>query len=317
MQRVVITGGKGFIGSNLIKHLKEEKYKIKILTRGKTFIKDNLEYQNVNYHNIKSTTQALKDCDIIIHLAATLFARSKKEYIKENVITTRNLVESSNLNKIKKFIYISSLAAGGPSIDENKAINEEVKENPVSYYGLSKLLSEKELMNLRNIDYVILRPPIVYGPKDDGFSTIAQWVKKGIMISPSDKSSRFSFIFVEDLCKCIIKAIEDDKIKNDKFYVGEPNIYSWEEFINLMAENMGVKKPKIIKIPISIMKLTALSYELISYLFKTKPILNRDKVREAKAKHWILDPSKWEKKTGFYNWTPLKKGLKKSFSNLV
>ncbi|MCX7641709.1 MAG: NAD(P)-dependent oxidoreductase [Elusimicrobiales bacterium] len=307
--KIIVTGGSGFIGSNLIKILKINGYEVISLTRRKSFEKDGVKYLNTDYHNLDILRKNIQG-DIIIHLAATLFARNKKEFIKENVSTTKNIVKAAFENGIKKIIYISSLAAGGPSKNPNKPKMEIDQDSPVSYYGLSKLMGEWEIKKFHK--WVILRPPIVYGPKDDGFSTIAKWVKKGIIISPSNPNSRFSFIFAQDLVKCIIKSLSDD-IVNETFYVCEKNTYSWYEFIEEMSKSMNLKKPKIIKMPKSLMKLTALSFEIFSYIFNFKPILNRDKIREAIHYHWIASPQKWEEKTGFTHWTDIKEGFKKTF----
>ncbi len=314
--KIAITGGKGFVGSNLIKTIDTQKNEVIVLTRGETKSDGLIKYINTNYRDENSVIKATQGARIIIHLAATLFARNKNEFIKENVISTRNLVKASNINGVKKFIYISSLAAGGTSEDFHHPRTEDTPDNPKSNYGISKLMAEEELKKLK-IDWVILRPPIVYGPKDDGFSTIAEWVRKGIMISPSSSDARFSFIFVKDLARCIVKCVEDDNIKNEKYYVCENKIYSWEEFITIMSNMMGVKKPKMIKMPKSMLNLTAFTYEIFSYIAKTKPVLNRDKVKEACAYHWIASSKKWEEKTGMKNWTSIEEGLKITFSNLV
>ncbi|MGC8729053.1 MAG: NAD-dependent epimerase/dehydratase family protein [Elusimicrobiales bacterium] len=314
--KIAITGGKGFVGSNLIKTIDTQKNEIIVLTRGETKSDGLIKYINTDYHDENSVIKATQGAKIIIHLAATLFARNKKEFIKENVISTRNLVKASNINGVKKFIYISSLAAGGTSKDFRRPRTEDTPDNPKSNYGISKLMAEEELKKLKT-DWVILRPPIVYGPKDDGFSTIAEWVRKGVMISPSSSDARFSFIFVKDLARCIVKCVEDDSIKNEKYYVCENKIYAWEEFITIMSNMMGVKKPKMIKMPKSMLNLTALTYEIFSYIAKTKPVLNRDKVREACSYHWIASPKKWEEKTGMKNWTSIEEGLRITFSNLV
>ncbi len=314
--KIIITGGRGFIGSNLVKILNTKRYIIRVLTRKNSFEKDKIEYREVDYHNKQSIKKAIEGFDVVIHLAATLFARNRKEYIYENVETTKNLIDMANENKIKRFIYISSLAAAGPSSDAFYPKTENDPDTPVSAYGLSKLLAEKEVLKF-NHDWIILRPPIVYGPKDDGFSTIAEWVRKGIMISPSSKDARFSFIYVNDLCNCITRAIEDESIKNEKYYVCERNNYTWHEFISIMAEEMKLKKPKIIKMPKTLLNITATGYEIFSYIFNTKPVLNRDKVKEATTKHWIANPKKWEEKTNYTNWTNIYEGLKQTFSNLV
>lgn len=307
--KLVITGGTGFVGSNLINELKKLNHEIICFTRGNSWEKDGVKYIKVDYSNFSELKDNLK-CDILIHLAATLFARSKKEFIKENVTATRNLVEAARANEIKKIIYLSSLAAGGPALSPEKPKKESESDNPVSYYGLSKLMSEHEIKKFKR--WTILRPPIVYGPKDSGFSTIAEWVRKGIMISPANPNARFSFIFVGDLVKCIIKSM-DDSLDGETFYVSERKTYSWDEFITIMAENMNVRKPKIIKMPGIFLKISALSYEIFSYITKSKPVLNRDKVREAIASHWICDPSKWEEKTKINEWTQLREGFKKTF----
>ena len=308
--KIIVTGGRGFIGSNLIKSLKPLGHEITSFTRGDSYEKDGVRYIKVDYHQPKEIQKHLQ-CDILIHLAATLFARSKKEFINENVTTTKNLVDAAIRNGVKKIIYVSSLAAGGPSKDPSKPRTEDDKDSPVSYYGLSKLMGEFEVKRFPN--WVILRPPIVYGARDEGISTIAKWVKKGIMISPSESNSMFSFIFVDDLVKCIIKSMEES-ISNEVFYVCEKEIYSWEEFISEMAKSMKIKKPRIIKMPQTFMKITALSFEVFSYLANAKPVLNRDKIREATTSHWIASPQKWEMATGFKNWTNIKDGLKKTFS---
>lgn len=308
--KIIVTGGTGFIGSNLIKSLKSLGYKVISFTRKNSYEKDGVEYIKVNYHNPQDIEKQLH-CDILIHLAAVLFARNKREFIDENVTTTKNLVDAAIKNGVEKIIYLSSLAAGGPSQDPLKPKTENDQDTPVSYYGLSKLMGEWEVKRASN--WVILRPPIVYGPKDEGFSTIARWVKKGIMISPSNPNSYFSFIFVDDLVKCIIKAIDKD-LKNDLFYVCDRKVYHWDEFISTMAANMGVKKPKTIKMPQTLMKITALSFEIFSYITKTKPVFNRDKIREASVSHWIASPKKWEDTTGFKDWTDIEEGLKKTFN---
>lgn len=315
--KLVITGGRGFVGSNLIKLLRTSgDYNIKVLTRGIDQKTNDIEYIQVNYADYKSLKKATEGSDVIVHLAATLFARSRKEFIKENVNSTKNLVKAANENGVKKIVYISSLAAGGVSSPE-KPINEDIPENPVSFYGLSKLLAEKELELLSNTNYIILRPPIIYGPNDDSCSTIALWVKRGIMVSPSNKNSMFSFIYVNDLCKCIEIAIKDNTLKREKFYLSEHEFYTWQNFIYNIADSMRVKRPIIPTLPYSVLYLTSLSYEIISYIFNTKPVLNRDKIREAAVSHWVANPSKWEEKTGFKSWTPLIEGLKESFTNLL
>lgn len=312
--KITVTGGTGFVGLAVIKALAATGKQLVIFTR-KNIISSNpnITYVKVDYSNPKDLEKNLAGCDAVIHLAAALFCRTANEYFKANEETAKNLNLAAQKAGVKKIVYISSLAAGGPmGINQPDRI-EDMQDNPVSNYGKSKLAAEKALINFPG-EIVILRPPIVYGPRDEGFSKIAQWVKKGIMIVPNCDKTPFSFIYLKDLTKCIEKALYTRLPKGEKYYVCENKTYQWGEFIDEMAFQMGVKKPKMLKMPFAVLYGAGLAYEILSYIFGALPVLNRDKAREACGGKWTCIPSKWEKATGFRNWTSLKEGLKETFS---
>ncbi|PIS46955.1 MAG: hypothetical protein COT17_05945 [Elusimicrobia bacterium CG08_land_8_20_14_0_20_51_18] len=315
--RITITGGTGFIGKAVARKLLEKGHSLAILTRKKpgTAAAHPLkaDYFEVDYSNPDTLEKPLENSDLVIHLAAALFCRSKKGFFRANADSTANLIKAANRNKTSRFLLISSLAAGGPTPKDSPSRDEKTEDAPVSYYGKSKLAAEKELLKLENGNYVILRPPIVYGPKDSGFSKIAEWVRKGIMIVPGNSATEFNFVYLEDLVESILRASEENGLKGEKFYVCENKKYPWLEFIEEMAGSMKVKMPRLVNMPASALYAAGLAYETFSYLGGTEPVLNRDKAREAGAGNWICSPEKWEKSSGFTAWTPLKEGLSKTF----
>lgn len=315
MKKIAITGGTGFIGTALVKKLISQNYDVKILTRMEpTWKIDKAQYSVISFDDINSLKEGIKEQDIIIHVAAKLFSRTKKDFEKGNVMSTRNLVSACTLldRKPQKFIYISSLSAGGPSPDNNFPRTEEMPENPVSFYGKTKLQGEKELKKLSpEIKTVILRPPIVYGKRDSGISTIAHWVKKGFMVNAGSKNGYFTFIYLDDLVMAIITAIENSAVDGKVYYVCENSTYKWETFIKLIAESMKVKMPLMLDLPPKAMYFLGLIYELFS--FSDSPMFNRDKALEGSTKHWIASPERWEKDTNWAGWTPLCEGIKKTF----
>ncbi|MEW5951262.1 MAG: NAD-dependent epimerase/dehydratase family protein [Elusimicrobiota bacterium] len=312
--KIAVTGGTGFVGSAVVKNLTALNEKILILSRRESqSYNPNISVLKTDYHNMENLTDNLKGCDALIHLAAALFCRSSREYFKANAVTAKNLRIAAQKTGIKKIVYVSSLAAGGPMPLDAQDRTESINDNPISAYGKSKLAAEKELLEFSG-DLVVLRPPIVYGPKDAGFSKIAQWVKKGIMVVPGSDRTPFSFIYLKDLAKCVQTALYSDFPKGEKYYVCENKTYQWGEFIEEMALQMKVKKPKMIKMPPSALYAAGFAYEVISYITKTEPVLNRDKAREAAGGKWTCSSSKWEKASGFSSWTPLREGLKETFS---
>ena len=138
--------------------------------------------------------------------------------------------------------------------------------------------------------FVILRPPIVYGKKDYGFSKIAEWVRRGLMVNAGSANGRFSFIYLDDLVRAITEALVTEKFDGGIFYVGENRTYVWREFIAMLAAGMGVKMPLLLSLPPAAVYAAGWFYEIVSSLAGAEPALNRDKAREAAAPELDLLP---------------------------
>ena len=312
METIAVTGGTGFVGTFLCNALREKGYGIRIITRKmpkKQY--ENTEYAVADYQDEKSLENAFKGADKVIHLAAGLFCISKKEFFRANSKATENVAAAAKKAGIKKIIYQSSLAAGGPSYD-GKPKTETSEDKPSSYYGASKLEGETFIKNC-GIPYVILRAPIVYGGKDAGVSTISDWVRRGLMVNAGSADGKFSFIYVKDLVRAHIDALEKDIFNGGTFYVCEKQDYPWKEFINKMAAGMGRKPPFMLDMPMPIVYAAGVVCEFVSIITGATPMLNRDKAREAAGPDWTADASLWEKTSGWNDWTPLEQGVKLTF----
>lgn len=312
METIAVTGGTGFVGTFLCNALREKGYRIRIITRKMPKIqRENTEYAVADYQDEKSLENAFTGADKVIHLAAGLFCISKKEFFRANSKATENVATAAKKAGITKIIYQSSLAAGGPAYD-GKPKNETMPDKPSSYYGASKLEGEKFIKEC-GIPYVILRAPIVYGGKDAGVSTISDWVRRGLMVNAGSADGKFSFIYVKDLVRVHIDALEKDIFNGGTFYVCEKQDYPWKEFINKMADGMGRKSPFMLNMPMPVVYAAGMVCELVSILTGVTPMLNRDKAREAAGPDWTADASLWEKTAGWNDWTPLEKGVRLTF----
>lgn len=313
MRTIAVTGGTGFVGRALAKALLEKGYAVRVLSRRRP--KDPLpgaDYAAVDFSDSASLASALQGCDAAVHLAAALFCRSRAAFLKANAGGTANLVAAANSVKtLKKLVYISSLAAGGPAGDAPRT--EADPDAPVSSYGLSKLEGEKAVRNFSGGPFVVLRPPIVYGKKDFGFSKIAEWVRRGVMVNAGSAGGKFSFVYLDDLVRAIAAALETGKFDGGTFYVCENRVYAWREFIALLAAGMGVKMPLMVSLPPWAVYAVGWFYETVTAVTGAEPALNRDKAREASAPNWTCSPERWEKAAGAAAWTPLAEGIRKTF----
>ena len=316
MKILAITGGTGFVGGALARAALARGYTPRILTRrAPPRPLEGAQYRIVYFADKKTLEAALEGAHCAVHLAAALFWRSKEEFERANTLGTARLVSAcARTPALEKLIYLSSLSAGWPSKDPARPRSESDGEAPVSFYGKSKLGWELAVKNLRNVPYVILRPPIVYGRNDSGVSHIAAWVKKGLMVNAGSGSALFSFIYIDDLVSAVFKAIETETLNGKTYYVCENKTYPWKEFIALLAKAMGVKMPLMLTLPQNAMYCAGWLYEIISKLTGTEPVFNRDKAREGAAPNWTASPALWEKISGSASWTQLEEGIKKTFT---
>ncbi|MCM2267629.1 MAG: NAD(P)-dependent oxidoreductase [Elusimicrobiales bacterium] len=312
---VAITGGTGFIGTALARLLLARGYGVRIFTRRIPEKRvEGAQYSEVSFDSKDSLKAACEGADFLVHMAAVLFSRSRAGFEKVNVQGTANLVAAAAAlpKPPEKFVYISSLAAGGPS-PAGAPRTEETPDAPVSEYGRTKLGGEKEVQRLPPfIRRTILRPPIVYGRNEYAVSKIAHWVKKGFMVNAGAAGS-FNFVYVEDLAAAVITALENPATDGNTYYVCENRAYPWQDFIAMLAAAMGVKMPFMVNLPAPLLGLLGLVYEAVSWAGGAEPVFNRDKAKEGAAPNWTASSSRWEKDTAWPGWTPLAEGIKKTF----
>ncbi|HOW90620.1 MAG TPA: NAD-dependent epimerase/dehydratase family protein, partial [Elusimicrobiales bacterium] len=202
MKTAAITGGTGFIGGALARELLSRGgYRVRILTRSLPASRlEGAEYAVISFSDPGSLSRALEGADFVVHLAARLFSRNRAGFERANAKGTADLVRAaaSLPKRPEKFVYLSSLAAGGPSPSPAAPREESMREAPVSFYGSTKLGGEAALRDLASgMRFTILRPPIVYGKNESGVSKIAHWVRKGFMVNAGASDGAFSFIYVE------------------------------------------------------------------------------------------------------------------------
>jgi len=257
---------------------------------------------------------SVKEFDYIYHIAGLIKAFTYQEYEVVNVTLTGNLIEAITESNpgIKRFIYVSSLAAAGPAKDIS-GISEDAECRPVTDYGMSKLKGEKTLKPyLNQIPITILRPPPVYGPRDDGFLLYFKVVSYGFV--PYFKSARHvSMIYVDDLIDAIIKASESDVARGNTYFIANENPYA----INYLAKtiNSAVRNSKIscpLWLPDVLIKGFAALFEGVSYIIGQQTIFNRQKARELTRDFWVCRTDKVRHDFNWISQTTLEDGIKKT-----
>jgi nucleoside-diphosphate-sugar epimerase len=309
MLKVLVTGSNGFIGSHIVEALVEAKYNVSCLVRPISdlkWIKDlPLEYLYGNLNDKKFLDGLVKDFDVIIHCSGIVRAISKEEYFRVNVENTKILCDAILENKptLKKFIFISSQAAQGPS-DFNSLKTVTDKESPVSDYGRSKLTAEIEIKHKLNdkVPYTIFRPAAVYGPRDKDIFIFFNLVNKHLR--PVTIKKRFlQLVYVKDVANAIVKSIENKKSDNNIYYLANSIKYTWDDIGKVISKSVGVKTIPVI-VPDFIFYFVGFISKLLSYIIDKPLVLNEQKIEEMLCDNWSCDTK------------PVEEDLNLSFTNL-
>lgn len=303
--KVLITGATGFIGSHLAELLFKKGYEISVLTRknsnNKYISHLPIEYKIADFMVPESLTEAVSGVDYIYHVAGVVAAKTSKEFFDGNQIATRNLLEAviTHNPNLKKFIHVSSLAAIGPALDANSAVDSKTIPHPITTYGKSKLAAEEEVLSrMSKIPCTIVRPPAVYGERDIGVYSFFQAMQKSgfAPIIGFDKKL-VSLVHQADLVNGIVMAGESQNSIGKGYFISSERYYSWEEVGEVTAKIIGRKKSRYIRVPHLVVFAAAAVSDFVGRFQKKPPIFDFEKGKDITQQFWIC--SVLEAKTDF------------------
>jgi len=323
--QALVTGGSGFIGSELIRILStRERMHVRALMR-KSSLRQNLEgaqFQPVigDLQDFESLKEAVKGVDIVFHLAGCIAARTRDEFFRHNAEGTANLARAcAEANPgLKRFVYVSSIAASGPA--RSKAPKREDEPDlPISAYGESKLAGEKELEKWAqkgSFGFTVIRPPAVYGPRDKGIFEFIKLVNVGVVprlpSSSQDKKKYTSIIHVSDLVDGIILAgTEAKQSQAETFFIAGEGVYAWDELFSVIAEALN-KKVRTLPIPLIALTGAAVAYTAAGWALNRVFPFTFDKLRELKQDYWVCSNDRICSTLNFKPKWDLKSGMKQT-----
>lgn len=270
MKTIFLTGSSGFVASNL-----------------KTYLSNEFEFHNFN----RSSTQISHD--IVIHLAAKAHdlknVSNPDDYYTVNTELSKVIFDAFLESDAKVFITLSSVKAIADVV--NGVLSEEVKPNPITHYGKSKLLAEQYILSKsipKGKRVFILRPCMIHGPGNKGnLNLLYNLISRGIPWPLGAFENFRSFLSIENLCFIIKELIQREDLPSGVYNVADDVPLSTNELINMIAESMG-KKAHILNINTTFVKLFARLGDFLSLGLNTERL---QKLTES----YIVDNSRIKK----------------------
>lgn len=272
MNLILITGGSGFLGINLVRLFLSKGYRVRVLDLEEFNYpeKDKIDFIKGDIRDEEVVKRATKRVDFVIHTAAALPLYSKQDIFSTDVKGTSLLLKYAYENKVKRFIHISSTAVYG--IPDHHPLYETDKLEGVGAYGEAKILAEKSCLEYREKGMIIpiLRPKSFIGPERLGvFAIFYEWVKDGKNFPFIGKGkNRYQLLDVEDLCDATYNALTiNDPRVNDTFNIGAKEFTTMGEDFQAVIDHAKTNK-KLVHFPIKPVIWTLRILEL----FKLSPL---------------------------------------------
>jgi nucleoside-diphosphate-sugar epimerase len=254
--------------------------------------------------------QALDGVDTVIHVAGVTASLNAAGYFDGNAAPTETLARALR-GRATRLVYVSSLAAVGPSLN-GVPMAEEAEAHPVSTYGKSKLEGERLVRSL-GANAVIVRPPVVYGPRDTAVFQILKAIAQGWILEIAGGERWFSASYVEDLVEGVCQAANSPRTGGREYFLSHRDPVSWRQFGATAAQFMG-RRPHTLRIPIYAANSVAFFSEMWSRMSRNPAIISREKVAEACCPFWTCSPARAAAEFGFEAPTPLAAGLAKTLA---
>jgi nucleoside-diphosphate-sugar epimerase len=312
--QALVTGASGFIGSALVDRLLQLGVRVRCLVRPSSNLRwlKNLPVDYV-YDDLTSPgalPQAVAGMDVVYHLAGVIRASRRSGYIKGNYQATLDLLEASEKYgpAHQKVVFVSSLAAAGPG-GPGAALTEGDEPRPISIYGKSKLWAEQAVLAFsQRRPGTIIRPPVVYGPRDQDLYVLFKSIQRGVHLIPGRGRQQLSLVHVDDLLQGILLAAASDRANGRIYYISGDEPANWKTLGGILAQVLN-RRAVPIHVPFWFMKCVSLAGTAVSQVTNRPVLLNLDKLREARQSRWLCSNQRAKDELGFRPAIGIREGL--------
>ncbi len=295
--KVLVTGASGFLGGHVAELLSKRGDSVRALVRSTSNRKHlqglaNVELFEGGIEEVDRVREAVDGVDAIVHAAGLVKARSTDEFFAVNVGGTSNLIQAARTRSrgrpgvIKRFVYVSSLTACGPSPDGRPVPLDQ--ESPIDAYGRSKLAAEKVVLSAKDdFPVVVLRPGAIYGPRDGEILDVFKSIRWGLLPLVAAGEAKGVWIYATDCAEACIRAIDADIPSGQVFFVDDGTGPMDQNELFAEAERALGRRARVRKgLPVPVLMAVARGIEAFGRVTNRAVMLTPEKARML-LMHWV------------------------------
>ena len=323
MEKILVTGASGFIGSHIVEEALQQGYDVWAAVRRSSsreflqaerihFIELNLSSQQQLEEQLRSVT-----FDYVVHAAGATKCLHADDFFRINTEGTKNLVRALLAvgMPLKRFVFISSLSIMGAIREQQpyQEIRDTDTPQPNTAYGRSKLEAERFLDGLCGFPYVILRPTGVYGPREKDYFLQVKSIKGHVAFAVGFKRQDITFVYVTDVVQAVFLAMEKGQTGH-RYILSDGEVYQSATFSDYVHEELG--RPWWIRItaPVWVLRIVTFCGEYWGRWTKKMTALNNDKFNILKQRNWRCDIEPARRELGYEPKVKLQEGVRRSIA---
>jgi len=308
--KALVTGGTGFVGSHLIDALRQRGDDVTALVRSPAKAAElrrlGVRLVQGDLHALPALREAAEGADVVYHVAGRVAARDDAEFLHANRDGTANLLAAATDTGAPRFVLVSSLAAGGPAPRGLPHSGGEAPR-PVTGYGRSKLAGE-EVVRAGSLPWVILRPPMVYGPRDTEILKLFKLARWGVAPVFGWGDQELSAIFGPDLAEALIAAGTSPNAVGKTYLPCHPEVFTSSALARRIGAAVG-RNVLVVPVPEAVGRGLLAVIGGAAKLAGTASVLSSEKAAEFFEPAWTADPAALMADTGWRPATDLSRGL--------
>ncbi|MFI5209250.1 MAG: NAD-dependent epimerase/dehydratase family protein [Gemmatimonadales bacterium] len=313
--KALVTGATGFVGSHLVDHLVARGDEVTAMVRspGKAarVLPSTVRLVEGDLHSLAALAAAAGGQDVVYHVAGMIAARSEAEFLHANRDGTMHVVDAIRAaGRRARLVLVSSMAAGGPARRGEWLTGSETPR-PVTSYGRSKLAGE-EVVRASGLRWSIVRPPLVYGPRDLEVLKVFQLSRLPVTPVFGDGLQELSVIHVADLARALVAAALAEAALGGTYYACHPEVVTTTGFVRAVARAVRPGRssdPLLLKLPRAVAWAALTVTGTAAALSGKATVLSPGKLNELFVPAWTGDPAPLTRASGWSAAIPLAEGL--------
>jgi nucleoside-diphosphate-sugar epimerase len=305
---VSVTGVTGFVGWHVAEAFGAAGWQVRAIVRqgNRKPVPDGVAVVEADLSiGSASLAAAVSGSSVVVHAAGRVRGPNESAFEAANVGATRGLVEAANAAGAR-IVVVSSQAAAGAGTKARPRLEDD-EPQPLTAYGRSKLKGEEWVRRTARVPWTILRPTVVYGPRDRALLPMFRLAARGVSAHVTDPRWPIMFVQVDDLARAIVAAASAERAFGETMFIGHPQALTAGELLETIAQAVG-RRNRPIRIPRAVLRVAAATGDLLWRVGVT-PVVDSARLRELAAQGFVCSVARAEAVLGFRARVPLSEGI--------